>query len=196
MQIDLNILVTYGAVAKEVNKGDFIFFEGALPLFFYQVLEGEIWLYSSSAKDRELTQGIFCAGQTFGEPLLLLGKRYPSTAKACKNSVILKIRKENFLSLLKDHPELYERMVYHFAARIYNKATTAQIWVNQRPEEKIPRLLKKIKDKSPCQQQLHVPYTRQQIADQTGLAVETVIRTLSRMNKEGRIKIVKHKLYY
>ncbi len=53
-----------------------------------------------------------------------------------------------------------------------------------------------MKDKSPCPQQLHVPYTRQQIADQTGLAVEIVIRTLLRMNKEGKIKICKHKLYY
>ncbi|AHF15283.1 Crp/Fnr family transcriptional regulator [Niabella soli] len=196
MQIAYSILAGYGAITQKINKGEFVFLEGAQPFFFYQVLEGEIRLYSSSSEDRELTQGIFRDGETFGEPPLLLGKRYPSTAEASKNSTIIKIRKENFLALLKDHPGLYERMLYHFAGRIYNKATTAQIWVNQRPEEKILRLLKKIKGKSSCPQQWCVPYTRQQIADHTGLAVETVIRTLSRMNKEGKIKIFKHKLYY
>ncbi|HMR91845.1 MAG TPA: helix-turn-helix domain-containing protein, partial [Chitinophagaceae bacterium] len=42
----------------------------------------------------------------------------------------------------------------------------------------------------------HVPYPRQQIADFIGLRVETVIRTLVRMSREGKITIDNHKLYY
>ena len=40
-----------------------------------------------------------------------------------------------------------------------------------------------------------VPYTRQQIADMTGLRVETVIRTVSRLKEEGKISVIKHKIY-
>ena len=38
--------------------------------------------------------------------------------------------------------------------------------------------------------------TRQEIADFTGLRVETVIRTLKRMEQENKIEIRNRKLYY
>lgn len=34
-----------------------------------------------------------------------------------------------------------------------------------------------------------VPYTRQQLADMTGLRVETVIRTIKSMEERGRLRI-------
>ena len=41
-----------------------------------------------------------------------------------------------------------------------------------------------------------IPYTRQQIADITGLRVETVIRTIKRMKEMEKIKIINHKIYF
>jgi len=40
-----------------------------------------------------------------------------------------------------------------------------------------------------------VEITRQQIADLTGLRVETVIRAMKSLEKEGKIIIIDHKVY-
>lgn len=196
MQIDYDILITYGGVARKFAKGDFIFYEADVPYYYYQLISGEIRMFSTNAEGKELIQGIFKSGESFGEPPLLLGKAYPSTAQANTDSVVVKIRKEHFLNIIHDYPEYLEKMMYAFAERIYSKASAVQVWVQQTPEEKIMQFLSNNKSSfSGC---LHkpLPYTRQQIADFTGLRVETVIRTLTRMSKDGKVKIINHKLYY
>lgn len=196
MQIDYNILITYGGVARKFAKGDFIFYEDTVPYYHYQLISGEVRMFSANADGKELIQGVFKAGQSFGEPPLLLGKVYPSTAQASAESLIVKIRKEHFLNILKDYPEFAELMMYTFAERIFNKAAAAQVWVQQTPEQKILRFLNNNKFNMNERSDKQFPYTRQQIADFTGLRVETVIRTLTRMNKDGKVKIINHKLYY
>lgn len=46
------------------------------------------------------------------------------------------------------------------------------------------------------QKMQQIPFTRQQIAEFTGLRVETVIRTILRMNKEKKVKLLNHKIYF
>ena len=41
-----------------------------------------------------------------------------------------------------------------------------------------------------------VPFTRQQIADMSGLRVETVIRTVKKMETEGKVKIIGRKISF
>lgn len=196
MQIDYDILVTYGGVARKFQKGDYLFHEDAMPYYYYQVISGTVKLFSTNTEGKELTQGVFTAGHSFGEPPLLLGKPYPSTAQASTDCIVMKLRKEHFQNILNDYPETCQKLVYTFAERIYNKATAAQIWVRQTPEEKIAHFLKTSKLNAAEKGMQQVPYTRQQIADFTGLRVETVIRTLIKMKTKRIVKIVDHKLYY
>lgn len=195
MQIDHNILITYGGFARKYEKGAIIFHKGSMPHFFYQIVEGEVKVFSSNNEGKVLTQGIFTPGCSFGEPPLLLSKPYPSTAQTTIPSVVVKIAREHLLEILKDYPELSYKLLYAFAERIYGKATSAQVWVSSTPEEKIICFLNNHRESENSNMQL-VPFTRQQIADFTGLRVETVIRTLSRMSRENKVKIVDHKLYY
>ncbi|MBX2921893.1 MAG: Crp/Fnr family transcriptional regulator [Chitinophagaceae bacterium] len=196
MLIDYDILITYGGIARRFEKSAVIFHEGTMPLYYYQVISGEVKLFSSNDEGKELLQGIFKTGQSFGEPPLLLNRAYPSTAQTNTESTIVKIRRQNFQEILNDYPELVNKLLNTFAERIYNKAVSAQIWVQQTPENKITQFLRKNKPACTDSRMQPVSYTRQQIADFTGLRVETVIRTLMRMKDQGIVKIVDHKLYY
>ncbi|TWF40631.1 CRP/FNR family transcriptional regulator [Chitinophaga polysaccharea] len=196
MQIDYNILITYGGVARKLPKGAIIFHEGGTPLFYYQVVEGSVKIFTSNADGKELIQGMFSAGQSFGEPPLMVGKCYPTTAQTLTSCVVIRIARENLLEILKNYPEITEKLLFTFAERIYNKTTAAQVWVSPTPEEKIMLFLKHLNVHLTSATTDLVPYTRQQIADFTGLRVETVIRTLVRMSKKGMVKIIDHKLYY
>ena len=195
MPINYNILITYGGVTRKVQKGECIFREGAQSLYYYQLVEGAVKLYSTNEWGKDLVQGYFTAGQGFGEPPLLLERPYPSTAQATEASVIIKIRREGLLNILKDFPEYQQQLLMIFAERIYSKATSAQIWIAHTPEDKIKLFLQKVKDENRTNFEQPVPYTRQQIAHSTGLCTETVIRTLRRMDREGKVYIKNHKLF-
>ncbi len=196
MHIDYDLLMTYGGVTKKFAKGEFVFHEDSLPQYYYQLISGEIKMYSTNAEGRELIQAVLKPGQSFGEPPLLIGKAYPSSAQVCAESVVVRLRKEHFQNILNDYPELIEKLMYAFAERLYHKATSVQVWVQQTPEEKILQFLCNEKANfSDCLDQ-PLPYTRQELADFIGVRVETVIRTLTRMNKDGKVKIIDHKLYY
>lgn len=196
MLIDYNILITYGGVARKYNKGEIIFLEESIPNFFFQIIDGRVRLFSTNSDGKELTQGYFSTGQSFGEPPLFVGKPYPATAIACENSVVVKIGKDKVMNILQDYPEILNKLFFNFAERIYNKASSAQVLISHTPEERLMQFFhQNINRECETDREL-VPYTRQEIADFTGLRVETVIRTLLRMNKQGKIKILQHKIYY
>lgn len=196
MQIDTAILITYGAVTRKVKKGEIIFSEGNAARFFHQVVEGGVKVFSTNSDGKELIQGLFYAGQSFGEPPLFVEKPYPSTAVALVESVVLRLGKESFFAVLDDYPAIAQGLLAVFAQRIYNKAATAQILTSHTPEEKIASFLKKVKEAANVERPYLIPYTRQQIADFTGLRVETVIRALIKLEKEKKLQILHHKVYY
>ena len=195
MQIDYNILIAYGGVSKKVSKGAFIFMEGDSPRFFFQLVEGEVKVFSTNIEGKEFIQGVFTAGSSFGEPPLFESKCYPSTAQASADSVIVKISKDKLINILQDYPDIALNLLQTFAHRLYHKASSVQILISRTPEEKILGFFNKTKT-ADCNEKILIPYTRQEIADFTSLRVETVIRALLRMHEEGKVSIKDHKVYY
>lgn len=196
MQIDYNILRAYGGVAKKVTKDELIYEEGALPRFYFQVIEGEVMLYCSNTEGKELIQETFAAGNSFGEPSLLIEKVYPNNARATTDSVVVKITKNKLLNIFRDYPELSQNLLQTLAERIYTSASHARIWVSPTPEEKILKFLDIYYPKSGDKDRVEISQTRQQIANYTGLRVETVIRTLKKMSMDGKVAIINRKLFY
>lgn len=195
MQIDLDLLFTWGAIAKEYKKNEIIFHEEESANFYYQIIDGCVRMYNSNDEGKEFTQGYFKNGQSFGEPPLFIDEVYPSTAVAFKDSKIIKISKEKFLKILEEYPFIQKQFLNLMATRIHTKAKTTKDIVNQKPEFRILAFLNAHKNPDCLKKEL-VAFTRQEIANFTGLRVETVIRELSRMSKTNKVEIINHKLYY
>lgn len=197
MQIDTDILITWGAVAKKFKKGEYIFHEGDYARFYYQILNGTIKMFNTNLDGKEFTQSEFKAGHSFGEPLLFIDERYPTSAVACQDSVIIKLPKEKFIEILDEYPIFQKQMITLFAKRIYNKSITAREIINNTPETRIMGFLNDYKKKNKIEnEKSEIPYTRQEIANYTGLRVETVIRTLAKMKTKKMVQIVERKLIY
>jgi CRP/FNR family transcriptional regulator len=96
---------------------------------------------------------------------------------------------------LDEYPFIQKGFLNLLAERIYTKSKTTKDIVNQKPEFRIIAFLNAHKN-SECSKKELVPYTRQEIANFTGLRVETVIRELSRLSKTDKVEIINHKLYY
>lgn len=197
MFIDSDILITWGGIAKKYKKGDYIFHEDEHPRFFHQIISGTVKLFNTNFDGKEFTQAEFKQGESFGEPPLFIDEAYPSSAIATENSVILKISKEKLFEILDEYPTLQKKIIKLLARRIYNKTITAREIINSSPETRILAFLTSYKKKNNYEnQEIEIPYTRQEIANYTGLRVETIIRTLSKMQTKKQVKIINRKLIF
>lgn len=197
MQIDLDLLFSWGAVAKKYSKNDLIFEEDEMPYFYYQIIEGSIRMFNCNDEGKEFTQGIFYSGESFGEPPLLIGERYPANAMAILDTSIIKLSQDKFFKILAEYPLVQKSFLLLMANRIHAKSNTSKEIINQKPEFRIMAFLNSFKRKSgKANERILVPFTRQEIGNFTGLRVETVIRVLSKMNKLKKVDIVNHKIYY
>ncbi len=198
MEISEEILVANGAIVKKFKKGDFIFHEGDFPRFYYQIIEGKIKLFNINMDGKEFTQLEFKKGRSFGEPPIFINEKYPCNAKASMDSSVLKLSVENFLEFLSKNPIYQNKLIELFAKRIYNKAITAkEIINNTSPKARIVWFFNDYKKKNFQEgKKIEIPFTRQEIANFTGLRVETVIRTLIKMNTNKIVQIVEHKIIF
>lgn len=195
MQIDIDLLFSWGAIAREYKKNDVLFYEDEHANFYYQVLDGCVRMFNSNDEGKEFTQGYFCDGQSFGEPPLFIDEKYPATAVAFQDCKILKLSRDKFLKILDEYPPIQKQFLKLMAQRIHNKAKTSKDIINQKPEFRVIAFLNSNKKEKSNTKEL-VPFTRQEIANFTGLRVETVIRVFSKLKAAKKVDIINHKIYY
>lgn len=197
MFIEQDQLITFGAVYKKYKKHDFIFMEGDPAKCFHQIVEGSVRLYNTNEEGKEFTQGHFATGECFGEPPLFINEHYPATAITLMDTTILRLAKEDFFKMLSDYPELSSKFNILLSQRIFNKSITAREIVNNNPEHRIITFLDHYKKTQNAHgYKIVIPYTRQEIANFTGLRVETVIRTMGKMQEKGLLEIKSRKVYF
>ncbi len=196
--IDTELLKKYGATEKNYTKNQVVFNEGATPNYYYQVISGEIKMNNINELGKEFIQGIFSAGRSFGEPPLLSNYKYPASAVTTQASVIIRLAKDAFLKLLKENPEVHLQVTQTLSERLYYKAIMATEIASSEADQRILTLIDYLKNsiyKIEGNYTYEVELTRQQIADLTGLRVETVIRTVKKLAQQGTVKITKGKIY-
>jgi len=182
-----------------VFKDQVIFEEGCHAQEFYQVDEGQVRMYILNDEGQEFTQGIFNSGESFGEPPLLGNFPYPSTAVALTNGKVWRVPKPEFLELLKNNFELHLKLDHVLCNRLQYKSMILTEISSHDPEHRITTILKYLKSKINSEGQeekIIIPYTRQQLADMTSLRVETVIRTIKRMEAKGTLELKRHKIVF
>ena len=196
--IDEKLLLEYGASVKEYGKDQTIFFRDEAAIYYFQVLSGEVKMNNYSDDGKEFIQNIFSSGEGFGEPPLFGNFNYPANATVIKEAKIIRLEKAYFFKLLQSNPELHFEFTKVLANRLYYKALMATELSSEKPEHRILTLIDYLKhdvhhlDKS---DEFKVELTRQQIADLTGIRVETVIRSIKKLEEIGELKIFKRLVY-
>lgn len=197
MVIAKEVLELKGAIFSEYQKGEYIFSEGDHASSYYQVIEGSVKMSSYSTEGKEFIQGVFKAGDCFGEPALFGGFSFPNNAIAIETCTVAKLKKDLFFELLKEQFELQMKFTEMLSKKLRYKAILLKEISSYCPDHIILTLLKYLKDEKAelVNTDFLVPFTRQQIADMTGLRVETVIRTVRKLQEEGKLQIKNHKIY-
>jgi CRP-like cAMP-binding protein len=198
MIISEDQLLAYGADYEDYDIGQSIFREGGLPKFYFQIVNGIVELNNYHEDGKEFTQNILSAGQSFGESLLFNERAYPMSAVAKTKCKILKLSKVDFFNLLTQNQEISLNMFRCLADRLYYKYIMLFNISATDPSFKIKTIMDYLKGDKPDNgsYSFQVPLTRKQIANLTGLRVETVIRTVKKMENEKTLKIEHGKIYY
>ncbi|MFV0540867.1 MAG: Crp/Fnr family transcriptional regulator [Aestuariibaculum sp.] len=193
-----HVLLEIGAEIKTFTKGDFIFYKGNTAKNFYQIITGEIKMNNFSENGKEFVQGIFTDGNSFGEPPLFTDGVYPANAEVVQEAKVFVLSKNNFLNVMKTSEHAL-RILKIFANRLYYKSLIAVELSNESSEHRVLSLLDYFKKNNPkpikSNKRCKIEYTRQDIANLTGLRVETVIRTIKTLEEKGEINIIKRKVY-
>jgi CRP-like cAMP-binding protein len=198
MIISEDLLFAYGAEYEMYESNEIIFHEGSLPRFYFQIVTGTVELNNYHEDGKEFTQNILSDGQSFGESLLFNDKPYPMSAVAKTSCSVLKLSKNDFLSLLSQNPKTSFDLFKCLSDRLYYKYLMLFNVSSNDPLFKIKSLMNYLKDynihNEPYSFQL--PLTRQQMANLTGLRIETVIRYVKKLENEKVLKIENGKIFY
>ena len=184
---------------EEQKKGDFIFEEGVSCHWVYFVCEGRIKLLAHSSSGRDFILKIVSSNDVLSDNNVLFD-RIPEciySAQALEDSVLMKIRANDFLSILSKYHEVninYNTMIDRHLREAYSSLKNMAF---EKVERRIARHLIKFANNTGEQLEeglkLGVKFSRQEIANLTGTTIETAIRVMSKFKKD---KIIAEKSGY
>lgn len=191
-------LERYHAKLVSLKKDQMLFQEGDQASDYMQVESGSVKMFIVSSEGQEFIQGIFTAGESFGEPALIGKFPYPGSVVALEPTKIWKLPADYFFQMLKENFELHVKMDQVLCQRLRYKSMVLSEISSHEPDHRILTLLKHYKSKTApaSNARVMIPYTRQQLADMSGLRVETVIRAVKKMEKEKRLVLEGHKIRF
>jgi CRP/FNR family cyclic AMP-dependent transcriptional regulator len=195
--IGIDTLLAWGAVYKKLGPEETIFREESECRFYHQLVSGSVRWTNLKEDGGEFIQNMIEPGESFGEFPLFDGLPYAASAITNKESVVIRLHISTFQQMIKQSPEIYMAFLKIFTERMRFKFLLLKELSCFGPEHRISTLFSYLKksNKSICRKCNRMDLTRQQVANMTGLRVETVIRSIRHMNDNGQLVIERGKVY-
>ncbi len=96
MNIDENILRSFGGENIRFKPKEFIYKEGEHSLYYFQITSGKVKLNTFHESGKEFIQNILGKNQSFGDPLLFIDRLYPTNAVSLETTELIRMPKSNF----------------------------------------------------------------------------------------------------
>jgi len=195
--ISIDTLLTWGATYKKLATEEIIFDEGVEAHYYYQLVSGSVRWVNVFEDGREFIQTMVEPGECFGELALFDDQEYVASAIANEPSLILRLDKVSFQRLLKSDPQIHFEFTRQLVKEMRFKFLLVRELAQPDPEHRLKTLISYFKrtgrNINPLRNKVQL--TRQQIADMTGLRVETVIRAIKALERKGFLSVLHGKVY-
>ncbi|MEW6543604.1 MAG: Crp/Fnr family transcriptional regulator [Nitrospirota bacterium] len=180
-------------VAREVvetryAKGQYIFQEGDPADSFHILKEGSVKCVKTSPDGREVTLKVLMPGDLFCcEAAVFDGAPHPGCALPMEDVSVLRLSKKSYFDLLRRNPDAALDIIRYLGARLNEAQENAKVLALDRAEQRVAALLSNLASRASIRDgnglRLTVRLTRQDLADMTGITVETAIRIMSRFKR-------------
>lgn len=195
--IPVDLLLENGAAYRKTEPGEIIFNEGGVAAYYYQLISGRVRWCNLMDDGREVLHKVVEPGDVFGELPLFDGGLYAASAVSDTECVLLRLCVDRFKQLMEDYPALHSAFSKSMASDLRFKFMLTDIVSRNSPEDTIVGLIQYLNQEKKliCQDCNRLMLTRQQLANMTGLRVETIIRAIKSMERKERLSIVKGKVF-
>ena len=163
---------------KEFEKGETIFREGAYCDSVWVVKEGRVHLVKYLLDGKVSTTCVMAPGEIFCCLSAMDKRSYPSNAVAAVKTETLRIPIDLFSNLMAQAP-FAQRAICLFCDRLRHVEGRA-CQMQDPAERRVGRVLLTLSKKFGET----IPLTRQEVAELSGVTLETAIRVISRLKKE------------
>ena len=190
--MEITRLIEKGFTIKKFKKDAIIYEPGMQPKNVYFIKTGEVRMVTISDGGKEFIQGVFKAGHYFGEPALLIGRPYLAYTIVNKDSEIIQVSSAGFFALIEAEPDFSMALIKTLSNRLFYKSMMLEELANEKADHRLLTLINYLLNDIEVGDSLK--FTRKDLADMTGLRVETVIRGVKLLNAKGLIKMIKGKI--
>lgn len=174
-------------LANRFKAGEVIFHEGEQPRGLFVVCKGKVKIYKSSRTGQQLITRLESPGDLLGHISLLAQGAYTGTGEALEESVVSMIDERTFLNFLVKYPfsgVAVARVLAHDVRRGENKAR--DIAFKPARGRLADTLLRTIKPGKPYP--IVAGLKRKDLAEMSGLTIETTVRLLKDFEKRGILR--------
>ncbi len=177
---------------RQYQKDDYIFLEGEAPEALYVIKAGKVKVLRHSTDGKDVVLRVCSPGQMLGTVGIFDGMGYPGTAQAIEECNLLVIARNDCLTLVNRYPVFALAVINDLGTRLRGSAEQIRSLAVERVEQRIARVLLKLAETAgsdaPEGRVIEMPLTRQDVADMTGTTVETAIRVMSKLRRNGLIR--------
>lgn len=191
------MLIANGASRRRLEMGEIIFSEGGPSNYYYQLVSGMVRWSNFKADGEEMLHHLLQPGDIFGEFPVADNTQYTATAIAETPCELLRIHNDALGILLIEHPDVHLEFTKLVVEQLRYKFFLTDLLCTYSPKMILLKLINYFNDhgKYICEDCKRLMLTRQQLANMTGLRVETIIRTFKQLEREQQIQIIKGKIF-
>jgi CRP/FNR family transcriptional regulator, cyclic AMP receptor protein len=194
--------LTDSKIINHYKKKQRIYSEGNHPHSLFYLNSGKIRTYKINDNGKELTIGLYNAGDFFGYNPLLENTVYKDSAETLEESDICVISRQDFEILMNNNREVTQKFIKMLAKNVSEKEdqliNLAYNSLRKRVADAIVTLMKKYRKENNPDFTIHI--SREDLAHIAGTTTESLIRTLSDFKNEklveaeaGYIKVLNEK---
>jgi CRP-like cAMP-binding protein len=180
------------AVRQVYKKDNMILIEEEIGSTMFIILDGRVKISRISDDGREVILSILSEGDFFGEMSILDGQNRSANVVTLEDSKIMVIRREDFLQMLHDYPQIAINLLKELAQRLRRSDAQIKSLSLQNATGKVASTLLRIADDSGKIHlgQVEIPRLppQQDLANMAGTSRETISRVLKTLTKQGYLK--------
>ena len=169
-----------------------VFQQGEQAASFFVLLHGHVRASKATPAGDQIVVRYVSPGEIFGVTTAIGLDRYPATATAVDDSVVLSWPSAKWPSLVAQHPSLAVSTLQMVGSRLQETHTRVVEMSTEQVEQRIAhallRLAKQAGRKVENGIKIDFPISRQDVAEMTGTTLHTVSRTLSAWEQQGLVE--------
>lgn len=178
---------------RAYEKGARIFEEGDPANHIHFLFLGRVKIVKT-AGDRDLILEILGPGEPVGAVAVYERRPFPATAVALEPCGVISLPSREFFSLLEKRPEITRRLLAGLTMRLMalnRRMADMTGSIEQRITRLFSTLAERLGESDENGVFVRIALSRRDIADLVGTTVETAIRVMSRLQKEGIVETEK-----